>query len=101
MAAFDSTAFDIQSFAGASFDFGGDGTVAVIGGDAARGLTRSHIHAGGKFILIGVSEDTWVSSGAAFDAQRQNIIDGLDSDGSESTGWNTVVRDALSVTDVV
>ena len=42
-----------------------------------------------------------MAAGAAFDAVRQDIIDGLDSAQSESTGWNIEVRDKQTVGGVV
>jgi len=56
---------------------------------------------GGKTIIITLSDATWVADGATFDAQRQNIIDGLDSQQSELTGWNNEVRDKEVVGAVV
>jgi voltage-gated potassium channel Kch len=41
-----------------------------------------------------------VTAGATFDAQRQAIINGLDSAQSELTGWNNEVRDKEVVTSV-
>jgi hypothetical protein len=62
---------------------------------------ESQVADGGLTIILTLSNDTWVSAGATFDAQRQNILDGLNSSGNESTGWNNVVRDAMAVTTVV
>lgn len=74
---------------------------ATISGSAVGGLTESEVVAGGETLIITLSGDTWVSAGATFNAQRQNIINGIDGSGAESTGWNAVVRDALSVSSVV
>lgn len=75
--------------------------VAVVTGTASDGLIESEITTGGETIIITLTNDTWVAAGATFDAQRQNIIDGLTSAESESTGWNNEVRDNLAVTTVV
>ena len=75
--------------------------VATISGTAASGLTETQVRDGGETIIITLTNDTWVAAGATFDAERQNIIDGLDSAQSETTGWNNEVRDNLSVTTVV
>ena len=40
-------------------------------------------------------------AGPEFDSRRQALINGLDSDQSELTGWNNEVRDNLPVTAVV
>ena len=37
----------------------------------------------------------------AFADQRQNIINGMTSAGTETLGWNNEVRDKIAVTDVV
>lgn len=58
------------------------------------------IRAGGKTIILTLTDDTWVASGATFNAQRQNIINGIDSAQSEATGWDAVVKAGLAVTDV-
>ena len=73
---------------------------AVVTGTAVSGLTESDVVSGGKTIIITLTNDTWVASGATFNAQRQNIIDGLDSAQSETTGWNAEVRDKEVVTAV-
>jgi len=44
---------------------------------------------------------TWLAAGASFDAQRQNIINGLTSAQSETHGWNNEVKAKIAVTDVV
>lgn len=74
---------------------------AAITGTATAGIAEDDITAGGKTIIITLTGDTWVTAGATFDAQRQNIIDGLDSAQSELTGWNNEVRDNEVVTAVV
>lgn len=74
---------------------------AAVSGTASAGLTEAQVVAGGETIIITLVNDTWVASGAAFNAIRQDIIDGLDSDGVEATGWNAEVRDKEVVTAVV
>lgn len=75
--------------------------LATLTGTATDGVLESEIVAGGETIVITLTNGTWVTAGATFNAQRQNIIDGLDSDGVEATGWNTEVRDNELVTSVV
>jgi hypothetical protein len=62
---------------------------------------ESDIVAGGRTILLTLTSDTWVASGATFNAQRQNIINGLKSSGDFVTGWNEAVLPNIPVTDVV
>ena len=64
-------------------------------------LTEVSIVAGGQTIVIDLTNDTWVASGAAFDAERQNIINGLNSAQSEASGWNAVVRALQGISGVV
>lgn len=61
--------------------------------ETTASVTReSHIVAGGRTCIITLVGDTWVASGATFDAQRQNIIDGMDSAQSEANGWDAEVK---------
>jgi len=56
-------------------------------------VTReADIVAGGKTIILTLTNDTWVASGATFDAQRQNIINGIDSAQAEAAGWDAEVK---------
>jgi hypothetical protein len=46
------------------------------------------INDGGKTLILTLYNDTWVASGSTFDAQRQNIIDGIISNLAEADGFN-------------
>ena len=74
---------------------------AAITGTVGDGANESEIRSTGGTIIITLTDDTWVAAGATFDAQRQNIIDGLDSAQSEATGWNAKIRDVIGVGTVV
>jgi hypothetical protein len=63
--------------------------------------SETEIRTGGSTLVLTLTGDTWVAAGAAFDAERQNIIDGLDSAQAEAAGWDAVVKAGLAVTDVV
>ena len=76
-------------------------TSAALTGTAVGGITESDIVAGGKTIIITLTGDTWVAAGATFDAQRQNIINGMTSAQSEALGWNNVVKALQGVAGVV
>ena len=78
-----------------------EGSVASLTGTAVPVLSEVNVVAGGKTLIITLSGDTWVAAGATFDAQRQAIIDGLDSAQSEVAGWNAEVRDNMAVGTVV
>ena len=75
--------------------------VAAITGTIGDGATEKEVRDGGGTILVTLTDDTWVADGATFDAQRQNIIDGLDAASSPTTGWNNEVRDSIGVSSVV
>ena len=96
---------DIDGDTRSSWDIGMDEFVssgsAAITGTATASIAEADIVAGGKTIIITLTGDTWVASGATFDAQRQNIIDGLDAASSPTNGWNNEVRDKLAVGTVV
>lgn len=77
------------------------GPSAAITGTATAAIDEDDVVAGGKTIIITLTDDTWVASGGTFDGIRQDIIDGLDSAQSEGTGWNAEVRDKQGVSGVV
>lgn len=78
---------------------GGGGGVgsAALSGSALSNLREAGVVAGGKQIIITLTDDTWI---ADITAQRQAIIDGLTSSSSETNGWNNEVRDKEVVTAV-
>lgn len=65
------------------------------------GATEAQIVTGGRTLILTLTNDTWVTAGATFNAQRQNIIDGVTSAQTETFGWNNEVRDNEVVTSVV
>lgn len=73
---------------------------AVISGTATATIDEDDITAGGKTIIITLTNGIWLAAGELFDAQRQGIIDGLDSAQSETLGWNNEVRGKLPVSSV-
>lgn len=74
-------------------------TAAVTG--TITSATQSDIIAGGKTLILTLTGDTWVASGATFDAQRQAIINGVTSAQSEAFGWNAIPKTQQSVAGVV
>ena len=76
-------------------------TTAVLTGSVAPSSGEAEIVAGGKTIILTLSDDQWVAAGATFDAVRQDLIDGLLSDGVEAAGWNVEVQTAIPVGNVV
>ena len=58
-------------------------------------------HTSGQTMILNLGGATWAASGATFDAERQNIINGLTGSLGTSTDWNTAVRDNMAVTEVV
>ena len=75
------------------------GVVALTG--TVTTATEADIVTGGKTIILTLTGDTWVAAGATFDAQRQNIINGIDSAQAEATGWDAVVKALQGVAGVV
>lgn len=65
-------AISAASFAPAS------GTAALTG-TVTSSIKETDIVAGGKTIILTLTGDTWVADGDTFNAQRQNIIDGIGS----------------------
>ena len=96
--------YESVDFTPLGFDLGID--FAEISGTAAAypKITEADIVAGGETLIITLyGGETWVASGATFDAQRQNIIDGLVSNKSESAGWDAEIAlgRIIGVTNVV
>lgn len=90
----------IQKFQ-SSYPYPNAETSAALSGTALASITEADIVTGGKTIIITLTGDTWVAAGATFDAQRQNIINGLDSAQAEGTGWDAVVKALQGVAGVV
>lgn len=86
-------------FIGAFLEAGGGGITVT--GTAIPTQTEADIVSGGKTIILTLNGDAFVASGATFDAERQGIIDGLNSAQTEATGWNNEVRDLEVVSSVV
>ncbi len=76
---------------------GGTGAVTGTGGS---GMTGPDIRSGGKTLIVTLTGDTFVASGATFDAQRQAILNGIVSASSPTWGWNTELPN-IPVTAVV
>jgi len=75
---------------------------AAVTGTITSATTEADIVAGGKTIIITLTNDEWIAAGAgSFDLQRDEILQGLDSAQSETLGWNLIVRDTELVTAVV
>lgn len=63
-------------------------------GTATATIEENDILDGGKTIILTLTDDTWVAAGGAFDAIRQDIIDGMVSSTISGTGfrfWNDEV----------
>ena len=73
---------------------------AAVTGTATASITETDVVAGSKTIIITLTNNNWVPT-ASFDAQRQNIINGLDSAQAEATGWDAVVKATQGVAGVV
>ncbi len=69
-------------------------------GTAFDAISDTDIVSGGKTIILTLTGTEWVAAGALFNAQRQAIINKLDSDASEINGWDAEL-DNIAVTDVV
>lgn len=75
---------------------------AVLSGTAITGgVLEAEIVAGGQTIIITLSNGKWIPAGARFNAQRQAIINGMDSAQAEAAGWDAVIKAAEVVGAVV
>lgn len=70
-------------------------------GTITSSAAQADIRAGGKTIILTLTGDTWVAAGATFDAQRANIIAGIDSAQAEALGWDATVKATQGVAGVV
>lgn len=85
----------------AVFDFDAGGPSAALTGTGATSLTEQRVRTGGYTLIATLTGDTFVASGATFDAQRQALINGLDSAQAEAAGWDAVVKAGITVGSVV
>ncbi len=80
------------------------GIISVTTGTAVPTQTEVDVVAGGKTIILTLTNDTFVAAGTGpigSTADTQAIIDGLTSAQSETFGWNNEVRDKELTTAVV
>lgn len=71
---------------------------ATITGTVTSGAVESGIVSGGLTIIITLSGDYWKQPGTGpigSTANTQTLIDAIDSDSAEGTGWDAVVKTAL------
>lgn len=73
----------------------------VLADTITNDVTEAAIVAGGRTLTLTLTGDTFVAAGAAFNAQRQAIINGIDSAQAEATGWDAEVKAKAAVTEVV
>ena len=76
------------------------GASAAVSGTASSGWYESEVVTGGDTIILTLTSEAFVAAGATFDAQRQNIIDGIVASTSPANGWNAV-RSSIPVSAVV
>jgi hypothetical protein len=82
----------------------GGGTTAALTGTALASITESDIVAGGKTIIITLTNDTFVAAGTGpigTSAQSLALLQLLNSAQSEATGWNAEVRANFVTSDLV
>jgi hypothetical protein len=73
----------------------------VLTGTVLDGLEETNYVAGGKTLILTVTDDTWVTAGATFNAQRAAILAGIDSAQAEAHGWDAEIKVKEVVTAVV
>ena len=80
----------------------GPTVTATLTGTITSSVTEADIVTGGKTSIITLAGTTWIAAGAgSFDLQRDEIIAGHDSDGSEALGWDLVPKATQSLGPVV
>jgi len=78
----------------------GDAPAAALTGTLADGATEAQIVSGGETLIITLTNDTWDATVGADNAITTALINGIDSDGAEGTGWDDVVKANMDYTDV-
>jgi len=61
-------------------------------GTCVPACLESEVVTGGETIILTISGGKWAKTGAVFNAVRQAIIDGLDSNKAEAAGWDVEVK---------
>jgi len=77
---------------------------AAITGTMTASVTEADIVAGGKTIIITLTNDTFAAAGTGpigSTADTQALIDGFDAASSPTNGWNNEVRDKALTSEVV
>ncbi len=77
---------------------------AAVTGTATASISETDVVAGGKTIIITLTNDTWKVAGTGpigTTAETQAIIDGITSAQAEAAGWNAVVKPGIETADVV
>ncbi|HEX9729083.1 MAG TPA: hypothetical protein VGA37_11310, partial [Gemmatimonadales bacterium] len=62
--------------------------------------TEGDIVTGGQTIILTLTGDTWHANIGAENDTTQMLLDGLDADAAEATGWDAVVKSGLAFGDV-
>ena len=79
---------------------GPDG-VASLSGTLVSSAREGEILAGGKTLVITLTDDIWGPSVGADNAITTAVINGIDSAQAETTGWDAVVKAGLTFNEVV
>jgi hypothetical protein len=90
-------ASDVTATPTIAISFGSE-SAAITGTLGGSGGTPANIVAGGKTIIITLTNTKWAASGATFNATRQAILNGIESNMSDANGWDSL---AFAVGDVV
>ena len=80
---------------------GGNTISAAVTGTATASITEADVVAGGKTIILTLTNETWVASGDFTDTVKTAIRNGITSAQNEAAGWNQKVRPNIPVANVV
>ena len=79
----------------------GNGASATLGGTLVPSVSKSAVVAGGRTLTITLTDDVWDTTIGANNAKTTALINAIDSDGAEATGWDAVVKANLTFNEVV
>ncbi len=72
----------------------------ALSGDAASNLTEAQVVAGGKTIILTLTNDTWAATLGADNGITDALIAGIDSDKAEAAGWDAEVKGNMVFGDI-
>jgi hypothetical protein len=81
-------------------EYTGASPSAALTGTLADDATEAQIVSGGQTLIITLTNDTWDAAIGDNNSQTTDLINGIDSGGAETYGWDAVVKANMDFNDV-